>query len=145
MGFLKKALKVLGGAFSKFIKFLIEVWDGVTGEVLEETHNYINEAVVNVEMIGEYIKAHSSETSVWLCDKLRAKYGYIEITVEFVDEIRYEQNTKYEKVKSAKYKLAYEIIKNRIKYEGKSFLSKAINLGIELAVNRLPKLLDRGL
>lgn len=134
--FLIKALQVLGLTFGKFIKFLIEVWDGVTGDVLDETHEYINEAVLNVEQIGEYILANTSKTSQELSDELMERFGYEEITVEFVEKYLSEQKGDYEKIKTAKYNLAYEIIKNRIKYEGKSFVGKIVNLGIELAVNR---------
>jgi hypothetical protein len=134
--FLKKALNVLGGSFGKFINFLLEVWKGVTSAVLEENYKYINEAVLNVEQIGNYILANSDKTSVWLAGELKRRFGYREIDIEFVEKFIHEQNTKYEIIKCAKYNLAYQIIKNRIKAEGKSFVSRSINLGIELAVSR---------
>jgi hypothetical protein len=138
MEFLKKVLKVFAG---KFLNFLIEVWTGRTGEILDEAHNYVNEAVLNVENICKYIKEHSEKTDLGLVEELRNLYGYKEITIDFVRLYRKEQQGKtYEsEIKTAKLNLAYSIVYNRMKQEKKKWKENAIILAIQLAVNRFFK------
>lgn len=135
--FLKKVLKVFGG---KFISFLIEVWQGRTGEILDEAHNYVNEAVLNVENICKYITAHEEKTDLELAKELRNIYGYNEITIDFIRLYRKEKVPVYEnEIKTAKLNLAYKIVANRFKAEKKKWKENAIILAIQLAVNRFFK------
>lgn len=135
--FLKKALKFLSG---KFINFLLEVWKGTTGEILDNTHNYINEVILNVENISKYVITHKNDNIVDVAHKLRELYGYKEITIDFIVLLKKEkEGTINDEIKTAKLNLAYKIITNRLKAEKVNWKENVIMLGIQLAVNRFFK------
>jgi hypothetical protein len=128
--FITKGLINLVG--KKFVDFLIEVFSDMTGKVLDETYKIINEIVCNVEKIGEYVAEHPETPVQVLAINLTEKYGLV-IHSKDVEKIRKNKG-------EGKYALAYELIVERIQLEGKNInletAKQAINLGIELAVNR---------
>ena len=116
---------------SKFLKFLIEVWEGVTDEMLQESHGYINEIVQNVENIGVHIDRYKECTVIEIVTYLETKYGY-SIYGKDVENIREDKG-------DGKAVLAYRLIKERLAQEDKNLKKSVIRLGIELAVNRFFK------
>jgi len=116
---------------SNFLKFLIEVWEGSTNEILEESYEYINEIVHNVQNIGEYVTVNKAEGIDILIAYLEPKYGYY-IYRKDIEGIKLDKG-------DGKAKLAFRLIKRRLIEEKKSMKKSVIKLGIELAVNRFFK------
>lgn len=137
MGFFKGLLDwvvkgVLSTAGKKIIEFFIDVFNGATGEILDNTYKIINEVVCNVENIGEYIWNNSTTDLTKLSGDIASKYGVI-LSRENIARILVNKG-------EGKYQLAFEMIRARLEVEITGFnferAKQAINLGIELAVNR---------
>jgi hypothetical protein len=137
MNFLTQVLEfiskgVIGIIGKKFAQFLFDVFKDMTGDILDKTYKIINEIVCNVENIGEYIEQHKEIPAEILAINLTEKYG-LTIHSKDIEHIRRNKG-------EGKYALAYELIVERIIKEQKNInlnsAKSALNLGIELAVNR---------
>lgn len=126
---LKNLFKKIGE--SKFWRFLVEVFQGKTGEFLDENYEAINNSVKITEEIAEYIlEEHRTVKEI----KNYVKETYkVEITEEEIIEIDNDKST-------GKFVLAYNLTIRQMKANGKEFVEKlfksALSLGIELAVSR---------
>jgi len=124
--FLSEILKLVGK--SKFLNFLIEVFKDLTGVVLDDSYKIINEVVLNVENIAQYIVDNTTYPNEQLTAILINRYGY-DISIFDVFEIKKNKSV-------GKFLLARKLIKKRLISERKKFVGQSINLGIELAVSR---------
>jgi len=124
--FLSEILKLVGK--SKFLNFLIEVFKDLTGVVLDDSYKIINEVVLNVENIAQYIVDNTTYPNEQLIAILINRYGY-DISIFDVFEIKKNKSV-------GKFLLARKLIKKRLISERKKFVGQSINLGIELAVSR---------
>ena len=124
--FLSEILKLVGK--SKFLNFLIEVFKDLTGVVLDDSYKIINEVVLNVENIAQYIVDNTTYPNEQLIAILINRYGY-DISIFDVFEINKNKSV-------GKFLLARKLIKKRLISERKKFVGQSINLGIELAVSR---------
>lgn len=117
---------------SKFAKFLLEVFADKTGEIIEDSYEFVNEYVKNVENIGEYIEDNPDKSSSDVIQYVKETYGY-ELELDDVELI--DENKGY-----GKYKLVYRLVIERMEEEGKNIFKEGIeqglNLAIEFAVNR---------
>lgn len=127
---LKKIFKKIGE--SKFFNFLKEVFEGKTGEFLDENYEAINEAVQLAEKIGEYISLNKTKDVLALQVEINELYGLI-LDKDSIENIINDKAI-------GKFSLAYDLSRQMIEKNGKSFVEKlcksALSLGIELAVNR---------
>ena len=127
---LKNLFKKIGE--SKFWKFLVEVFQGKTGEFLDENYEAINNSVKITEEIAEYILKSPRKTVQEIQIYVRKTYK-VEISEEEIEEIDNDKST-------GKFVLAYNLTIRLMKANGKEFVEKlfksALSLGIELAVSR---------
>ena len=127
---LKNLFKKIGE--SKFWKFLVEVFQGKTGEFLDENYEAINISVKITEEIAEYILKSPRKTVQEIQIYVRKTYK-VEISEEEIEEIDNDKST-------GKFVLAYNLTIRQMKANGKEFVEKlfksALSLGIELAVSR---------
>lgn len=132
LNWIKRVIIKLGT--SKFGKFLLEVFAGKTGEFLNENYKLINEAVKLTENISNYIKAEEN------------KYKDLVDIKRYVDET-YACSIENKDIQSiidngwlGKFSLARKLSIQFIQSESKEFateiIESALQLGIQLAVNR---------
>ena len=127
---LKNLFKKIGE--SKFWRFLVEVFQGKTGEFLDENYEAINNSVQVTEEIAEYILKSPRKTVQEIQIYVRKTYK-VEISEEEIEEIDNDKST-------GKFVLAYNLTIRQMKANGKEFVEKlfksALSLGIELSVSR---------
>jgi len=126
--FLVMVAGFLVGVVNSQLNFLQEVFSGKTGDVLDNTYKEINEAVQNVQNIGEFVINNTGRDVNDIGIEVSEKYG---IVLESGDIQNILDNKGL-----GKYQLAFKIIEKRLIEDGKKYTEQAINLGIELAVNR---------
>ncbi len=120
---------------SKIASFLVEVFSGATGEVINEHYKIVNEYVKNVENIAEFVnKEVNREKGVQsLIKQVEEVYG-IKLSCGDVDGLL----SVFKGI--GKQRIVFELVRDRIVVEGGSVLKKGfeqgINLAIEFAVNR---------
>lgn len=64
------------GNNNKYLRFLLELFNGEMGKVVDAVKNIINEGVQNTEKISAYVAANLSKTAAELIEEIKAKYGY---------------------------------------------------------------------
>ncbi len=74
------------GNNNKYLRFLLELFNGEMGKVVDAAKNIINEGVQNTEKISAHIAANLSKTAAELIEEIKAKYGY-ELTERDITEI----------------------------------------------------------
>lgn len=71
---------------NKYLKFLIELFSGEMGRVVDTVKKIINEGVQNTEKIAGYVIANQTKTTAEIIEEIKAMYGY-EITERDIQEI----------------------------------------------------------
>lgn len=71
---------------NKYLKFLIELFSGEMGRVVDTIKKIINEGVQNTEKIAGYVIANQTKTTAEIIEEIKAMYGY-EITERDIQEI----------------------------------------------------------
>ncbi len=122
---------------SKIASFLVEVFSGVTGEVINEHYKIVNEYVKNVESIEAFVnrvdnRIDLDRNKLVLIQQIEEIYG-IKLGLDELCELGYGGGI-------GKYKVAFALIRDRIASENedasKRDYCQGINLAIEFAVNR---------
>lgn len=121
---------------SKFIDFLVSIWKGSTGDMLDRIAPYVNEVTANVDNMKTYVIANKQKPVEVIKNELIQIYGYAEIDTRFVEECLLENDgIMTDEMKTAKLNLVLKILKKRLKLEKIEFIESIVMLSIQLIVN----------
>lgn len=143
LNFLQKViLRFLG---SKFAKFLLSVFEGSTGVIIDNSYKIVNEVVKSVELAGEEVEkqiiedvdALIKQIDKMLKDMLKDKFN---IDLSEVPLFNFNDFCHMRDYKSnGKFELAYKVIEKALSEKMIDYTKQAISLAIEFAVNRFFK------
>jgi len=121
---LKAIVKSVGK--SKFWGFLMRVFDNIPDNFIEKNYKSINESVELAEGIGNWVHENRIMTIENIIQQVFIRYA-VEITEHQVDRILCDKG-------EGKFKLAYDLSKQKIKSNGIDFVEDVIKQSLQLAI-----------
>lgn len=118
---------------NKVLVLMIEILQTMAGKLLDTYLPFVKEAVINAEQIGNFIKDNNVLENDILIELIGDKFGYV-VTYNEIEMVR---NTTYKGL--GKNLIAYRLVKDRFKDEGKNFIPFIVNILIEIVVAKYLK------